>query len=232
MQIRCYLLSVKEFNLEGGERLFDAAIKKIDAGRRAKLERLRSRAVRNECLGAGLILQFALRQAINKEAGESFAEYDPVTLTETLPEPLELEMTYGKKGKPYLRDYPFFYNISHSGEYVLCAVSDSEVGADIQRDVWDGSARTEKIADRFFSSEERKALSALRGQEAERDLFFRLWSRKEAYGKLLGEGILSAAAVSLLPGAEETGGRVSFLEWRKPPGYHVCVCGFRTENRE
>lgn len=41
---------------------------------------------------------------------------------------------YLQNGKPRLLKYPnFFYNISHSGDYAICAVSDSEVGVDIQK---------------------------------------------------------------------------------------------------
>lgn len=40
--------------------------------------------------------------------------------------------TYTGHGKPYLLNYPdVHFNISHSGEYVACAVADSPVGVDI-----------------------------------------------------------------------------------------------------
>ncbi|MGE7591252.1 4'-phosphopantetheinyl transferase family protein [Peribacillus sp. NPDC101480] len=36
-------------------------------------------------------------------------------------------------GKPFSSNFPsFHYNISHSGEYVVCAVHDAEVGVDIK----------------------------------------------------------------------------------------------------
>ena len=37
-------------------------------------------------------------------------------------------------GKPYLTDKPEIYvNWSHSGDYVICAVADREVGIDLQK---------------------------------------------------------------------------------------------------
>ena len=42
--------------------------------------------------------------------------------------------TYTEHGKPYLSDYSdVHFNISHSGEYVVCSVSDKPVGVDIQK---------------------------------------------------------------------------------------------------
>lgn len=38
-------------------------------------------------------------------------------------------ISYGCYGKPYLRDYPNAqFNISHSGQFVACAVSDRPIG--------------------------------------------------------------------------------------------------------
>lgn len=42
-------------------------------------------------------------------------------------------IAYDPCGKPYLRDYPnAHFNISHSGQYVVCAVADRPVGIDVQ----------------------------------------------------------------------------------------------------
>ena len=85
-----------------------------------------------------------------------------------------------KDGKPYAEGKACF-NISHSGSFAAVAVSDSEVGIDIERirDVNLGIAKK-------FSREEREyILSAENPQKA----FFEIWTAKEAYLKKYGTGL-------------------------------------------
>jgi 4'-phosphopantetheinyl transferase len=61
-------------------------------------------------------------------------------------------------GKPRLSDYPnVFFNYSHSGDWVLCAVGESRVGVDVEvikeRDII--------IAKRFFTTEEYEWLQSI-----------------------------------------------------------------------
>ncbi len=86
-------------------------------------------------------------------------------------------------GKPYLKDLPCYFNISHSGDFVVCAVSENEIGIDIEKlrpiDL--------KIARRVFTENEQKRLfSELKEQQ--QDIFFSLWTEKEAVLKCLGTG--------------------------------------------
>ena len=92
-----------------------------------------------------------------------------------------LESTCSEAGKPALQDGPAF-SLSHSGERVLCALSDEAVGADLQQLRPCNSA----LVRRFFTAEEGAWLE----EQRERDLAFSLlWSLKESYVKLLGSGI-------------------------------------------
>ena len=43
-----------------------------------------------------------------------------------------LDISCGKDGKPELVGSGIFFNLSHSGNYAACAVSDSPIGLDIQ----------------------------------------------------------------------------------------------------
>lgn len=84
-------------------------------------------------------------------------------------------------GKPYVVDGSLHFNVSHSGDYALIAVSpEAPVGADIQqhRD----RTRWQALAERFFAPEEAASLQSL-------DDFYRLWVTKEAVLKALGTGI-------------------------------------------
>lgn len=57
----------------------------------------------------------------------------------------------GEHGKPYITGHPIHYNISHSGQYVVLVVADSEVGVDVQEKK---GRRLTAMAKRFFSEEE------------------------------------------------------------------------------
>ena len=98
-----------------------------------------------------------------------------------LPVAEPLDITCGDGGKPALENGPEF-SLSHSGERVLCALSDRAVGADIQP----LRPYTPALVRRFFTAEEGDWLEA----QQERDLAFTLlWSLKESYVKLRGGGI-------------------------------------------
>jgi 4'-phosphopantetheinyl transferase len=119
----------------------------------------------------------------------------------------------GAHGKPVLappHGAELRFNLSHSGELALCAVSRRrEVGVDLEqvRELSDADA----LARRFFAEAESAALAAL--PAAERlPAFFRCWTRKEAYLKAVGAGLLLALdgfQVSLQPEAGPCGLSVS-----------------------
>jgi 4'-phosphopantetheinyl transferase len=116
--------------------------------------------------------------------------------------PSEIELVYGPKGKPALRqETRIRFNTSHSGQMALYAFTcDSELGVDVEqlRELDDPEA----IATRFFSSAEVSELLSLR--PGERGLaFLRCWTRKEAYIKSIGDGLaipLDHFQVTFLPG--------------------------------
>lgn len=86
---------------------------------------------------------------------------------------------YGEKGKPYLVGKDAYFSISHSTQWVALAVSDTEIGADIQVI----SPIRSSVLRRCFTNEEQEWI----GSDAER--FTRLWTQKEAYAKYTGRGI-------------------------------------------
>ena len=97
----------------------------------------------------------------------------------------EIRVEKNKYGKPHVvGKRGVHFNISHSGDYVVCAVAGSPVGIDVQ-EIKGGSL---DIADRFFSQEEKDALSMCEG-DAKRKLFYEIWSLKEAYIKCIGMGL-------------------------------------------
>lgn len=99
--------------------------------------------------------------------------------------PLDTKIGYGEFGKPYLPDYPYVhFNISHSGQYVTCVVSDRPVGIDIQviRSYYPDVAR------RVYNPRELEQIKNSADPAAE---FTKLWTKKEAYLKMLGCGLIT-----------------------------------------
>lgn len=96
-----------------------------------------------------------------------------------------LPFSYGKSGKPYITLCPnFYFNISHTKEWVAVAVGDAELGIDIEK------LRDYKpiVAKRFFHNDEYSFLTTLPSYL--QDVFFtRLWVSKESYVKCIGTGI-------------------------------------------
>ncbi len=123
----------------------------------------------------------------------------------------------GEKGKPFIVGVEnVFFNISHSGDYVVCAVSDREVGIDIEKRA---RARME-VAGRFFHEEEVARLKSLEGEEQDR-LFFNYWSVKESFLKYIGTGLtrpLNSFTVSF------SGERVILSEGSKELSLYVHAC--------
>lgn len=88
-------------------------------------------------------------------------------------------------GKPCFKKNPNFqFNLSHSGQWVVCIVSNVPVGIDIE----EIKPIDLGIAIRFFTKEEIEDLFSL--VEPERLVYFYdLWTLKESYIKALGKGL-------------------------------------------
>lgn len=98
-----------------------------------------------------------------------------------------VEFAYGRHGKPSLAGRAaLHFNLSHSEELALLAVTEiGAVGVDVERE----RMIELEIADRYFAAGEVAALRALPADERQA-AFFRCWTRKEAYLKARGEGVL------------------------------------------
>lgn len=90
--------------------------------------------------------------------------------------------SYGNHGKPYFWEYPgIFFNFSHCHRGIACAILDSPIGIDIEEIQFD-----EGLAKVIFNTEE---LEAVRRSDEPAVKFTELWTRKESYLKLTGEGL-------------------------------------------
>lgn len=91
------------------------------------------------------------------------------------------EYGYNDYGKPYLKDNKnIYFNISHSGEYVICVLSKDEVGCDIQEIK---EVNIEGIS-KYFTDKE---YFSIKNSSNPKELFYRYWTIKESYMKLIGK---------------------------------------------
>lgn len=103
--------------------------------------------------------------------------------------PADVRFDYLPQGKPVLAhpETDVRFNISHSREMILCAVTRTRrVGID--GEFFRHIREMEKFAVRFFSENEREWLASVSPAEKSR-VFFEIWTRKEAYLKACGDGV-------------------------------------------
>lgn len=112
---------------------------------------------RKRCLGAGKIIKKIL---------EDFE--------------VKSEITYGYNGKPECED--IYFNVSHSGNYVIGVAGDVSVGCDIEYIV---EAPIE-VANYYFHSSE---IDFIQKSNNKSKAFWKLWTLKESYMKMTGEGV-------------------------------------------
>lgn len=97
-----------------------------------------------------------------------------------------VQIAIGEHGKPYVSNSPHIhFNISHSGDWVACAVYDKPIGIDVQK-----MKDTDfvSIAKRAFTKKEQDVFNKI-SQEDMKTQFYKIWTAKESYIKLLGTGL-------------------------------------------
>lgn len=141
-------------------------------------------------LGAGVLIDYALNLLGYKEKN--------------------LKVAFNEFGKPYYPDLSnFHFNLSHSGNYVVLATDDQEVGIDIQKVV----KGKEKAIIKILNEKELETSKNKKTKD-----YVRLWTYKESYVKYLGQGLnkdIKNIALDTLD--------VNFKEYRVY-GYQLIVC--------
>lgn len=191
--------------------IFQYYLNKVESRRKEKILKQQKKKEQIRSLAAGSILHYALCQELG-----------------FLPDEMGyFELGYEAEGKPFLKEYAdVHFNLSHSGEYVCCGMGREPVGVDIQKH----RLVKDRLALRFFTQEDNRMLAECSAGEQE-ELFFRMWSIKESYLKLTGEGMkkgLDSFEIDWNQGAVfEKGGHAPaafFHEKRDVPGYSFSVC--------
>lgn len=123
-------------------------------------------------------------------------------------------------GKPSARGVSF--NLSHSGEYVLLAVGESELGCDLEKHRY---ANAEKMGKYVFCEREMEKLRAAFDKNGE---FFELWTKKEALLKCMGKGFhREAKSVDVSGGRFFEDGVTYFLKTIRFSDYTISLCSVK-----
>ncbi|WP_438348551.1 4'-phosphopantetheinyl transferase family protein [Paenibacillus sp. FA6] len=140
----------------------------------------------------------------------------------------DIQFIHNKNGKPLLHGNDgLHFNNSHSGQWVLCALSDSPVGIDVELI----SDIDFDIAEHCFSEQECHDLYAHR-EDNRQDYFFDLWTLKESYIKAVGIGLslpLSSFTIRkddhhILIDTQHAFNNCYFKQYSIDPAYKVSVC--------
>lgn len=136
-------------------------------------------------------------------------------------------------GKPFLAgESDFHFNLSHSGDWVVCAVDNMPVGIDVEK-IHDVDLN---LSERFFSEEEHKYLLAMESSRR-REAFFELWTLKESYIKADGRGLsipLNSFSFSFQGGNIEFKttnniGACYFKQYEVDTSYKLSVCSKKAD---
>ena len=162
MNLKAYITNIEPLGDEG---LFKSLYDLMPEYRKDKIDRIKSESDKRRSLAAGALLLYGARLlGLSK-----------------LPEVIK-----GENGKPYFKDSSVFFNLSHSGERVMCVIGDTEAGCDIENA---NRKYDMNVAKRFFSPSEVKALEETLDEDEKKKLFFKLWTLKESFVKLKGDGL-------------------------------------------
>lgn len=201
--LRVYLLDVSVLQDSGLRAAVSASLSPRRLEKAAAFRRERDRLL---SLGAGAALDCALGSAGLGEKDVLLAE--------------------GPHGKPFLPERPeLFFSLSHGGRFAVCALSDREVGVDVEEIAETREALLRKVC----TAEELASLPAGDAEERQ-NAFFRLWTGKESFLKLLGTGLtLPPREVEVSLGPPPSLGLRGRLQdvslfWRQPPGHWLSVC--------
>lgn len=95
----------------------------------------------------------------------------------------EVHFEYNQYGKPYIKHYTDYnFSISHSKDYIVYVSDIHPIGIDVERI----KSANIGLAKRFFTPKEYSYIVSSNSLD---DSFFKVWTIKEAYIKMLGMGL-------------------------------------------
>jgi 4'-phosphopantetheinyl transferase len=128
------------------------------------------------------------------------------------------DIKFDQNKKPYIENGPFF-NISHSGSYVVVAFGKAPVGIDIEEEK---EVDVQSLSSVFHAAER----SFVKASNYQHIIFYKLWARKEACLKAVGIGIINGLdQLNVLNDLIVVSGKEwSIREVSIADGYQCAVC--------
>lgn len=142
----------------------------------------------------------------------------------------ELKYKLNEYGKPYLKNIEnFFFSISHSGEYVILAISNKEVGCDIEK-------INKNIENTFLLEKEERFILKIKNSEDKPNIY-RYWTLKESYIKNIGESMflkeyfleLDKYDDDTLMARNQKDENIYFKEITSIDGYYIALCSYEKD---
>jgi 4'-phosphopantetheinyl transferase len=164
--------------------------------------------------------------AVRSMVGELLVKYAIGTMTKLPRHKIRFGMN--AYGKPHLDGTDsVYFNVSHSGDWVVCAIDSDAVGIDVERI----HSIDMQIACRFFSAAEYKQLMNLPSTHR-LAYFFDIWTLKESLIKADGRGLSlslnsfsinkQGSDIQLIAGDEIT--NYHFKQYEMDPAYKLSLC--------
>ncbi|MBO5459044.1 MAG: 4'-phosphopantetheinyl transferase superfamily protein [Lachnospira sp.] len=197
---------------------YQEALSLVPDYRREKIERVRAANDKCRSLAAGLLLNYSIGRFFSCRIEAPPLQIIPLQTAINYYNPeFNFNVTIGQHGKPYFTNHPeLFFNLSHSGNYAVCIISDKDCGIDIEG----GRNVKLNVAKRFFSEREYSWITETADISEQKERFFRIWTLKEAYAKLTGMGIAEEISkVEYI--ADSTCGRLDFADLHLKEEYSI-----------
>jgi len=161
-------IHIWKINISSHHKAWEENISVLSQTERIKTERLINPILQQRAKSIRVQLRLLLSTYLDKHAADITFE----------------QATYGK---PYLLNENLNFNISHSQDTALVAISQlDQLGVDIE--YWRVLSEREGIVRRHFSSEEQAQWAYVEASQRE-EFFFNLWTCKEAFIKATGRGL-------------------------------------------
>lgn len=146
----------------------------------------------------------------------------------------QIKINYSKYGKPYIENLKNFqFNISHSGDWVVCAYGKENIGVDIEKI----ETAYLNISEMYFSKSEHKMLCE-KSKNEQNVYFYQLWTLKESYLKYMGKGLsVSLNSFSIIENNEKfyikgLENNVILKQYKFNNDYIISVCSKEKCNNE